>query len=351
MHTYTSTNSLFTVETQIDYITTGGSTVEYGYLGGNTVAIVQSTVAASTVFTFRYGNVKVIEYISDPSGRLVVSLKKWFQIIGAGNYGTITISAEINGTTDSLIIIPNVKKGISYYDILAPRQKQMDSFTLGLSQHSVVPPNVMLNSELIDSIIAESSLQSNGIQSPPTGTWQGFQPGYSPVTLTPGGDRANEVVISSKYTRLTYTESGLIGRTPVRIWTIDFADGCADLIVLQWTSQTGAKRRHMFPFFSLSGNVDEAASLLSLGDGFKVAKNVSNGFIVRLTGLTPYSWWYYADMAMASDLHAVPVEDGITYIDSEQTAAYCTDTQMVMPAGNRFVTFEATIKYRHYDTY
>ena len=70
----------------------------------------------------------------------------------------------------------------------------------------------------------------------------------------------------------------------------------------------------------------------------------------RIDGLTPSSWWYYADMVLASDLHAALPEQAAE-LETEFCAAYCVDPQMVMPSGNSFTSFEATIKRRHYDMF
>ena len=123
---------------------------------------------------------------------------------------------------------------------------------------------------------------------------------------------------------------------------------CVDYAVLRWTSLTGATRQHAFPIFAIENSVDDAVTLASLGDGFAVTKNVSNGFVIRLTGLTAYGVWYYNDMLNANDLHATVDGSGIT---TEQTLAMVEGNTMVMPQGGGFFTFEAKIKYRHYDTF
>ena len=113
-------------------------------------------------------------------------------------------------------------------------------------------------------------------------------------------------------------------------------------------------RQHYFPVVSYINGVDEAVSLVSAGNGYKVRKDWRKGCRCRITGLTAYGFWYYMDILRASDLHAVILQTFSmfsTEIASDETAAYCEATEMEVPQGNGFYNFEFNLKLRHYDTH
>ena len=353
MKTYNSSNGHFSAAVQVD----SNGTIDIGYIGSSSGAVF--TIAAgvaSGIYTYLFSGsytppgspstpIRDTKYTSAPDGTLRVSLRKYLAMAGPGGTVTLTVQAEMEGMEDTLTMTLHAVPGVSYQDISIPRDNEMVHVTG--NRHAVVPPNVMLVSEDFPAIIAETSLANVAIPSGdlPLGVWQGYQPGYSPVTLSPSGERNNSLEISTKYTRLTYSDGGL-----VHSWDLQQPDVCTDIVLLRWTSQTGAVRQHVFIADVLEASVDGAAILLSLGDGFRVAKNVSNGIKVRIDGLTPLGWWYYADMLLASDLHAMlPGQTGD--IGSEFYAAFCTEEQAAMPAGNGFVSFGATIKMKHYDSF
>lgn len=344
MKTLTSTHSKFTASLKVD----DNSLALFGYLGSNTGMVIQTAVSGSFLFTFHcvaYGvGTHDASYYTDPSGRLELPLRKFLQFTGAGHYCTFTVTATVDGVEDYVVFIVNVRNGISYCDILAPVSKEMDAFTGGKSPHAVTPPNVILMSEQFgDTCLAECSLSNEALATLPTATWSGYQSEWDTLTLL--GDRSNEVPISPKFTRIRYQEGGA-----QRIWDLQFTGDCDDVCIIQWTSRTGALRRHVFYVADIEDDVDETATLSTIGDGYRAVKNTSQAFKVRVPGLTAYSWWYYADMIAASDLQCVTPGDG-HWLGDGFCDAWCLDTQKVMPSGNGFVTFEATIRWRAYDRY
>lgn len=287
------------------------------------------------------------EYTSDLNGDLTFSLKKWLQIAMTKPSGqqwvVIKIYSHVDGVDDRLDLYLNVLPGISYNDLLAPRNKEIDSLYQGHSHRTIVPPNVMISGGALGlDIIAESSYSDRSLFNPEVGTWTETAGGTT-VLITPSGTRNNEIYISPKADYITFSD----GSGGSRIWRMEKTDSCADIVILRWTSLTGATRQHAFPFFNISNEVEEAVGLVSTGDGFKLTKNVSNAFTIRLSGLTPYSVFYYNDMVNACDMHATIDGSGL---NTDQTLAAVQGSAMVMPQGPGLYTFEAKIKFRHYDT-
>lgn len=349
MKTYNSTNNKFTVTVPVDE---SQALIVFGYLEGNSMMEIQATPRATTVFrvyaTYS-GNAYTVEYVSDANGHLAVPLKKWIVRAGAGNYVAVYIQASIGGTTETVMLPINVVNGMSYNDVLSPLSKEVDDMTQGRAQRTIVPPNVMIvDTTFVSHIVTESSWDDIAAASPVGGTWTQVAGGLS-NTITPTGDRKNEIAVPCKADTLAYNDG-----IKTKQWRLTPADPCADKVLIRWMSQTGATRQHIFPLYDIERAVDGAVSLMTAGDGYRVEKNVSNGFTVRLTGLTPYSYWYYADMLQSSNVHAAidyATANDATLMASERTAVYVEGAAMVTPSAGGLYTFEVKIKYKHYDKY
>lgn len=345
MQHITSLGGRFEADVQLDF----NGSAYIGYLGSDSGMILQAAVAETVLFTVRVSvsgsDLRQASYYSDPSGRLELSIRKYLDVAGAGNYCVILVTATVGGVDDRMLFGPNVKEGVSYTDIIAPTHKGMDEFVNGLSCHTVVPPNVIMQTELIGgSVNAETSLSNIAMLEPSEGVWEGLF-GATWETIVVGGSRHNELAVSGKYTHIRFTEDGV-----QRQWELCKTDDCADVCMLQWTSRTGAVRRHVFAVKEIETDVEDMAELMVVGDGYRAVKNTSTAFKVYIDGLTPYSWWYYADMVAASDLQCLVPEDG-HYFGDGMCHAVCVDTQKTTPNVNGFVTFEATIKWRSKDAY
>lgn len=352
--TFTSNNGKFTG--QVNGVDSAGSPLAYyAFEKGNTfmklTPIGPEQISYRVVGGYSDSTTHTCEYTSDLTGELTFSLKKWLQIamtkpLGQ-RYVVVKIYAHVDGVDDRLDMYLNVLPGISYNDLLSPLQKEINNMYQGLMHSTVVPPNVMFFPSLgfgsLD-LIFESSYGDISLHgSNPIGTWTANNYGGTTTALTPAGTRSNEIHVGPKADSVTFND----GHGAARTWPIDRVDACTDLVVLRWTSLTGATRQHAFPFFNIANNVENAVGLVSTGDGFKLTKNVSNGFTIRLSGLTPYSVWYYNDMVNANDLHASIDGTGMT---TDQTLAAVQGSAFVTPSGPGLFTFEATIKFRHYDT-
>lgn len=349
MKTYNSTNNKFTVTVPVDE---SQASIVFGYLEGNSMMEIQATPRATTVFrvyaTYS-GNAYAVEYVSDANGHLAVPLKKWIVRAGVGNYVAVYIQASIGGTTETVMLPINVVAGMSYNDVLSPLSKEVDDMTQGRAQRTIVPPNVMIvDQTFVSHIVTESSWDDIAQASPLGGSWTQTAGGVT-NSISPTGDRKNEIEVPCKAEILSYNDG-----SKTKQWRLTPADPCTEKVFICWMSQTGAVRKHLFPLYDIERAVDGAVSLMSAGDGYRVEKNVSNGFTVRLTGLTPYSYWYYADMLQSSDVHAAidaATAGDATLMASERTAVYVEGAAMVTPSAGGLYTFEVKIKFKHYDKY
>ena len=361
MKTYTSTSGHFKAEVQIDE--DSNDTYPVGYLKSNTQIKLSLLDLTAGIYGYNIRgtyepagggtieNFNELTYTSSPDGSLMVSLRKYLDITGLG--GTLNLQIRLvqaGSVIDQLFIMyVFVVDGVSYMDIIAPRNNGFEEFTqYNGAQHNVVLPNVILVRQFAPPVIAEVSLNNITIPSAsmPDSAWTYDAAMQSSMMLS--GLRNNELTLDYAHPTFYYTE-GVKSQNPTqRRFQLDYADNCTELVMVAWTSQTGARRQHLFVLSELMLNADESTQLIAEHDGYKVVKNVSNGLKIRLDGLTPYSYWYYADMIMASDLKV-----GVAPLwTSGFQDAYCIDNnKSVAQYQKGLMTFEATIKYKHYDSY
>lgn len=295
-------------------------------------------------------------YYTDPDGVLEIPLKNVVNLVKDAGSSLMLLNVvlkDIDETVvDTLSKNFSLNAGISYYDLNAPRNKDCDQFFAAYSNRYVLPPNVILNPQQLSGLTAPGVIvESNFHEAPGTVTWEQGA-GGSFTTVTPSGDRSNQLVIGNTANVLRVTQVNG-GQTYTKEWQLEKADYCSNLVCVRWTSMTGAVRQHFFPVVAHLRGDDKATSLVTPGDGYDVRKNATFGVRCRLTGLTAYGFWYYMDLAQASDVHAIILQttaNWATEIASAQTAAYVTDAPTETPTGNGFYNFDFTLKLRHYDT-
>jgi hypothetical protein len=102
-------------------------------------------------------------------------------------------------------------------------------------------------------------------------------------------------------------------------------------------------RQNYFPIVGYINEADEEISIIEAGNGYDIRKNVVKGVVCRLEGLTPYSCWYYQDLIMASDAHAVIKQTEVVFSDemeSMETACHVSGGMGTSPGGTGFFDFE-----------
>ena len=344
MITYSSTNSKFTATLQGDPVA-GYVNVANVYSASRTMLRIkrEDTQQVSVVnmsYSGAWGSELPVNYYTDPDGVLEIPLRNIINAHPTEILAAITM-LETDGTTvDALTVTLDVLKGLSYYDINAPRSKDADQFLAAFGS-VVMPPNVIINPDLLSGLTAPGIIVESNLAY----DWMQYASGVG-TAVTPSGQRSNQLVVAAGADTLTVTHDG-----KTKSYKLDKTDYCADLVCIRWTSQTGATRQHFFPIVAFIKGSDKQVSLLTSGDGYKVEKNTFEGVRCRLTGLTAYGYWYYMDLLQASDVHAIVKQTfslWSTEIASEQTAAFVEANEMETPQGNGFFNFEFTLKLRHY---
>lgn len=295
-------------------------------------------------------------YYTDPNGVVELPMRN-FVSQNAGlvspQMGMDIAMTELDGTSvDTFGKIIDIKEGVSFFDMLAPRRKDAPQLYWEGEHNVILPPNVILNPDRFAGaaglgVIVESNYHTIDADA----EWSVGNAGLF-VPVIPDGRRSSQLRIP--YAASTLRIAAGKDLDQVKEWTLSKADECTDMVVCRWTSQTGAVRQHFFPILAFLTGVDGTFSLVEAGNGYDVRKNTFTGVRCRLTGLTAYGFWYYMDMLRASDLHAIVQPTYSSFEDeiaSMETAAYCETDTAETPQGSGFFNLDFTLKLRHYDTH
>lgn len=289
---------------------------------------------------------KSLAYFSDPQGVLEIPIKNIVNANAAGGSLTIEIKMQdifgftvVDQSSKDFAVLP----GVAELDACIPVKVDADPFTV--SPPCVMPPNVIVNPLMLRGGSAPGTIVEAGIQNRGVGyTWETFAAGVG-TTVTPSGDRDNQIEIPATADTLVLTN----GATTKK-WPLEKPDDCTDLVCIRWTSLTGAVRQHYFPIVAFTTGNDKSVSLVNPGDGYDVRKKSFLGCVCRLTGLTTYGYWYYMDLLRASDVHAILGASSIPWVPVVQEAAFVEGNAAATPQGVGFHNFEFNIKMKHYDT-
>ena len=273
-------------------------------------------------------------YYTDTKGNLAIPLRDlllWFK-----KQGVQAVNFEVDSFADVLdtqvadiaTAVLGIVEGISYNDVGAPKGKDVEDAT-AQRPDVIMPPNVIIN----PSWSYGSQIESNYTLIDPTARWD-----YNPYNLL-----HSEISVKGITRTLTLTDSN---SDVIKTYTLADAPACSDLLMVQWTSLTGAVRIHYFPIVSfIRGNGDKI-EVESLGDGYEVQKANYTAVRCRLTGLTRWGYYYYMDLLQASDPTACVIANGI--VEDMQTV-FIDGERAETPEGTGFFNFEFVANLKQYE--
>ncbi len=293
-------------------------------------------IAVTLTGTDPGGNVLVqgpIYYYTDNKGWVAVPLRDvllWFKkkIVDA-------VNIEVDSFVDVLDAVPadiatavlGIMEGISYNAVGAPKGKDVDDST-AQRPDVIMPPNVIIN----PSWGFDCRIESNYTLIDPTANWN-----YNPTNIL-----HSEIGVKMTVRTLTLTDSN---NDVIKTYALADAPDCADLLMVQWTSLTGAARRHYFPIVSfIRGNGDKM-EVQSLTDGYEVEKANYTAVRCRLTGLTRWGFYYYMDLLQASDPTACVIANGIA---EDMQPVFIDGESAETPEGTGFFNFEFVANLKQY---
>lgn len=273
-------------------------------------------------------------YYTDTKGNLAIPLRDlllWFK-----KQGVQAVNFEVDSFADVLdtqvadiaTAVLGIVEGISYNDVGAPKGKDVEDAT-AQRPDVIMPPNVIIN----PSWSYGSQIESNYTLIDPTARWD-----YNPYNLL-----HSEISVKGITRTLTLTDSN---SDVIKTYTLADAPACSDLLMVQWTSLTGAVRIHYFPIVSfIRGNGDKI-EVESLGDGYEVQKANYTAVRCRLTGLTRWGYYYYMDLLQASDPTACVIANGIV---EDMQPVFIDGESAETPEGTGFFNFEFVANLKQYE--
>lgn len=272
-------------------------------------------------------------YYTDTKGNLAIPLRDmllWFK-----KRGVDAVNFEVDSFNDVLdtqvadiaTAVLGIVEGISYNAVGAPNGKDVEDAT-AQRPDVIMPPNVIIN----PSWSYGSQIESDYTLIDPTASW-----GYNPSNLL-----HSEISVKGTTRTLTLTNSN---SDVIKTYNLADAPTCADLLMVQWTSLTGAVRIHYFPIVSfIRGNGDKI-EVESLGDGYEVQKANYTAVRCRITGLTRWGYYYYMDLLQASDPLACVIANGIV---EDMQPVFIDGESAETPEGTGFFNFEFVANLKQY---
>lgn len=348
MASYTSGGGTFYVRIQADDITGGGYTNHFrAYRRSKTMLRIVPSASGMMLYTVGLG-LRTQTYFSDSSGHLIIPIKGWLESLSDGVPTLMGISkASVNapGTVlDTITMYVTVVGGVAYVDNPAPLEKGLPSAWSSWAHRpdAVVIPNVIYTHPNGYMLFIETNLplaSQNGV-----GAYAVVGGSQSVVNGT--GHRGNQLPVPPPATAV-----GLADKSVNFEVKTEYAGDCEQLVFVRWTSLTGAIRQHYFPVVGYIRSSDKGVTLVGDSDGYLSKRDATLALRCRITGLTAYSLWYYADLVQASDVHASTDFLSAPPMTYDDTAVNVEDTSVDIADGSGFHTFEFTLKYKHYDTF
>lgn len=272
-------------------------------------------------------------YYTDTKGDLAIPLRDmllWFkkQGVDAVNF-EVDSFADILDTqvADIATAVLGIVEGISYNAVGAPKGKDVEDAT-AQRPDVIMPPNVIIN----PSWSYGSTIEGNYTLIDPMASWS-----YNPTNML-----HSEINVKGNVRTLTLS----VGGNVIKTYTLADTPTCADLLMVQWTSLTGAVRIHYFPIVSfIRGNGDKI-EVESLGDGYEVQKANYTAVRCRITGLTHWGYYYYMDLLQASDPLACVIANGIV---EDMQPVFIDGESAETPEGTGFFNFEFVANLKQYE--
>ena len=116
---------------------------------------------------------------------------------------------------------------------------------------------------------------------------------------------------------------------------------------VQWATRWGGVNVMTFEVVDVKQTQENIVELSSRFNGFNVRKGYVQSFVLRLSGLNKYDYWYYSDIITSNDVRVAMNEiDG--RFDAE-TRVDVTTKSVTIPNSNGLYSLELEIKYKRYD--
>lgn len=116
---------------------------------------------------------------------------------------------------------------------------------------------------------------------------------------------------------------------------------------VQWATRWGGLNVMTFEVVDVKQTQENIVELSSRFNGFNVRKGYGQSFVLRLSGLNRYDYWYYSDIITSNDVRVAVNEIDANF--GEETRVDVTTKSVTIPNSNGLYSLELEIKYKRYD--
>lgn len=116
---------------------------------------------------------------------------------------------------------------------------------------------------------------------------------------------------------------------------------------VQWATRWGGVNVMTFEVVDVKQTQENIVELSSRFNGYDVRKGYVQSFVLRLSGLNKYDYWYYSDIITSNDVRVAVNEIDANF--GEETRVDVTTKSVTIPNSNGLYSLELEIKYKRYD--
>lgn len=260
----------------------------------------------------------VVSYTPDENKMVYVNLTDYMSVFGDGSIGVGTpVSSRIN-------VNYRVVGMVSPENMIIPRINDIQDFV------PIIQPSKMyaLPFGLYGSVSVWNNGQSNDVY------YGAFQSKTLPLSPLASNLEIKEGLFVScgdiKYS--THISPLSCGRTYAAV---------------QWATRWGGVNVMTFEVVDVKQTQENIVELSSRFNGFNVRKGYVQSFVLRLSGLNKYDYWYYSDIITSNDVRVAVNEIDANFGD--KTRVDVTTKSVTIPNSNGLYSLELEIKYKRYD--
>lgn len=260
----------------------------------------------------------VVSYTPDKNKMVYVNLTDYMSVLSDGSIGVGTpVSSRID-------VIYRVVGMVSPENMIIPRINDIQDFV------PIIQPSKMyaLPFGLYGSVSVWNNGQSDDVY------YGAFQSKTLPLSPLASNLEIKEGLFVScgdiKYS--THISPLSCGRTYAAV---------------QWATRWGGLNVMTFEVVDVKQTQENIVELSSRFNGFNVRKGYVQSFVLRLSGLNKYDYWYYSDIITSNDVRVAVNEIDANF--GEETRVDVTTKSVTIPNSNGLYSLELEIKYKRYD--
>lgn len=260
----------------------------------------------------------VVSYTPDENKMVYVNLTDYMSVFGDGSIG---VGTPVSSRIDVNYLVVGM---VSPENMIIPRINDIQDFV------PIIQPSKMyaLPFGLYGSVSVWNNAQSDDVY------YGAFQSQTLPLSPLASNLEIKEGLFVScgdiKYS--THISPLSCGRTYAAV---------------QWATRWGGVNVMTFEVVDVKQTQENIVELSSRFNGFNVRKGYVQSFVLRLSGLNKYDYWYYSDIITSNDVRVAVNEIDANFGD--ETRVDVTTKSVTIPNSNGLYSLELEIKYKRYD--